>query len=229
MRSLKMGHVLSLRVDQGFASAEVHDIRPGPYKVEVALPMFTTRQWRRVTDALLKKAYFTAKLLAGDMPLEIEKIFSEANADLLPTSEADLSSDCPCLDRDDPCKHVSAVYVALAQEIERNPFLLMEMRGLSRAQLLAEIQARRSPAPVAVPKGVTGPRQTPLAHRLHDFFNAPKEAVFVWPVDTKAIEERLKPGGRIHEMGSPPFWQSDNDFEDVLTRIYKAVRKHVSQ
>lgn len=241
LRAAKAGHVLSVLVDQGFAAADVQGSRPRPYKVEIGLPMFTTKQWRRVTDTLLKKAFFTAKLLAGEMPLDIEPLFRDAGAPLLPIAESDLSSDCPCLDMDNPCKHVAAAYFSLGQEIDRNPFLLMEMRGLTRAQLLAEIQARRtSPGLVAKATALSSeihrPSQTSLSHRLADFFQAPKEAPFgLVKTDGSAqqqshpAEQIVQAGGRIHEMGVPPFWQSDNDFEDVLTRIYKAVRKHVSQ
>src|SRR5689334_17538310 len=67
LRYAKSGQVLSIHVDQGFAAADVQGSRATPYKVEIGLPMFTRKQWMRVADALLKKAFFTAKLLAGDM------------------------------------------------------------------------------------------------------------------------------------------------------------------
>ncbi len=231
LRYAKAGQVLSLHVDQGFAAAEVQGSRVGPYKVEIGLPMFTRRQWIRVADALLKKAFLTAKMLAGEMPREIEKIFQAAGAPLLPASQADFSSDCSCTEVKIPCQHVAAAYFILGQEFNRDPFLLMEMRGLGRAQLLAEIQTRRSNGgrrpgklPVASPS-FERPAQTLLADRLNDFFQAPRDRPLTWPVEPDDLGRRLKPGGRIHEMGAPPFWHSDNSFEDVLKKIYEAVRK----
>jgi len=231
LRYAKSGQVLSVQVDQGFAGADVQGTRARPYKVEIGLPMFTHKQWMRVVDALLKKAFYTAKLLAGDMPREIGPIFAGAGAPLVPTSQADFSSDCSCTDLESPCKHVVAACYLLAQEIDRDPFLLMEMRGLGRAQLLNEIQTRRSaggktpgPAP-ARSSAMDRPAQTALSDRPHDFFDAPKDRPLTWPIEPDDLGRRLKPGGRIHEMGSPPFWQSDNSFEDVMMGIYKAVRK----
>lgn len=232
LRTAKSGQVLSVNVEQGFAVAEVQGSRARPYKVEIGLPMFTRKQWLRVADALVKKAFYMAKLLAGDMPPEIEKIFADAGAPLLPAAQSDFSSDCSCADEEVPCKHVTAVYYILSQEIDRNPFLLMDMRGLGRAQLLAEVQLRRSAGgkPAKAPAAGASfdrPPQTALSDRLNDFFQAPKDHPIFWPVENEALGRRLKPGGRLHEMGAPPFWQSDNSFEDVLTRIYEAVRRHV--
>jgi uncharacterized Zn finger protein len=233
LRYAKSGQVLSIQVDQGFAAADVQGTRARPYKVEIGLPMFTAKQWLRVTNALLKKAFYTAKLLAGEMPSDIEPIFQSAGAPLLPTSETDISSDCSCFDLEDPCKHVAAVYYILGQEIDRDPFLLMEMRGLTRAKLLAEIQARRGAGgksrgkKPAVAPSFEKPAPTLLSHRLNDFYQAPKDRPLTWSGEPDYLDHLLKPGVRIHEMGSPPFWQSDNNFEDVLTRIYQAVRKRV--
>jgi len=231
LRYARSGPVLSIHVDQGFAAAAVQGSRAQPYKVEIGLPMFTRKQWMRVADALLKKAFLTAKLLAGDMPGELERIFEEAGAPLFPASQSDISSDCSCPDAENPCKHVAAAFYILGQEIDRDPFLLMEMRGLNRTQLLAEIQTRRG-AGGKIPKktilaspAFERPAQTRLSGCLNDFFQSPKDHPLPWPVDPGPLEHLLKPGGRIHEMGTPPFWQGDNDFEAVLTRVYQAVRR----
>jgi uncharacterized Zn finger protein len=227
------GKVLSLQVDQGFAAAEVEGPRARPYKVEIGLPMFTRKQWTRAVDALLKKAFYAAKLLAGDMPRDLEKIFAGVGAALLPSSAADISSDCSCFEMDDLCKHVVAAYIRLAHDFDANPFLLLEMRGLTRAQLLTELQARRatrgkpSVKKSAAPLNVARPVQTYLAGHLNDFFQASQNRPFTGLVPVDDAAPPIKPGQRIQELGSPPFWQSDNDFEEVLVRIYQAVRKRV--
>jgi uncharacterized Zn finger protein len=229
LRLAKSGHVLSIQLNRGFSTATVKGTRTHPYKIEIGLSMFTRKQWMNVADALLKKAFFTAKLLAGDLPPEMEQLFQSSGATLFPTSPAEISSDCSCTDVESPCKHVIAVYYILGQEIDRDPFLLMEMRGLSRAQLLAEIQTRRSArGKITDKKSIVTtvfepPVPTRLSDRLNDFFRSPEGTTLIWPVEPD--KPLLLPGSRIHEMGSPPFWNSDNDFEEILTRIYQAVRK----
>jgi uncharacterized Zn finger protein len=233
LRIAKSGRVLSIQVDQGFATAEVQGTRSRPYRVEIGLPMFTRKQWMRVTDALLKKAFYSAKLLAGEMPLELEEIFVQAGAALIPTSEEDLSSDCSCTELDSPCTHIAATFFVLGQEIDRDPFLLLEMRGLGRAQLLAEMQTRRGSDKILKKKPATAPLperpvQTLLSHRLNDFFRASPAPTTHAATSANPAAPVLKPGSRIHKMGAPPFWQSDNNFEDVLVRIYQAVRSRAS-
>jgi uncharacterized Zn finger protein len=197
--------------------------------------MFTRTQWMRVAEVLLKKAFYTAKLFSGDMPREIEPIFRSAGAPLLPASPQDFSSDCSCLDLQSPCKHVVAACFILGQEFDRDPFLLLEMRGLGRAQLLAEIQLRRATgksdgknnlSTQAPPKF---PAQTTLSSQLNDFYDAPKDRPLTWKRADDFLDQLPPPGGRIKELGSPPFWQSDHDFEEVLKGIYSAVRKKASK
>jgi uncharacterized Zn finger protein len=225
------GQVLSVQIDQGFAEALVQGSRSQPYKVEIGLPMLTQTQAKRAADALTKKALYVAKLLAGELPHQIAKIFEEAGTPLFPASAVDLSSDCSCPDDHAPCKHVAAVYYILGQEFDRDPFLLLEMRGLKRAQLLAEIQLHRAagkreaentppqPTPPAFPA------QTPLSATLNDFYAAQKNHPLTWQRPPNFLANLPPPGGRIRELGSPPFWQSDHDFQEVLRGIYLAVRK----
>lgn len=235
LRYAKSGQVISLHIEPGSASAEIQGTHNRPYKVEIGLPLFTRKQLLHVTAALLKKAFFAAKLLAGTMPDDIESIFGKAGASLFPTSETDFSSDCSCPDTENPCKHVAATCYILAQEFDRDPFLLLEMRGLSRAQLLSEIQTRRtkknkpSMNPSSDGSSMNQPTQTPLSDRLNNFFESPKEMVLSQTTEPNRYPQFIKPGSRIHEMGLPPFWQSDNDFETILTRIYQAIRKRVME
>ncbi len=224
------GQVLSVQVTQGFAETLVQGTRTQPYKVEIGLQMLTASQAKRAADALTKKAYYIAKLLAGEFPHEISDIFDKAGTPLFPESEEDLSSDCSCADDAAPCKHVAATYYILGQEFDRDPFLLLEMRGLNRAQLLAEIQLRRAAGknerkniPTEAPPKF--PAQTNLSSQLTDFYNAPQDRPLAWKRSDDFLEQLPPPGGRIKELGSPPFWQSDHDFQDVLKGIYSSVRK----
>ncbi len=225
------GRVLSVQVAHGFAEGLVQGSRAQPYKVEIGLPMLTATQAKRAADALLKKAFYMAKLLAGELPHEFAEIFEEVGTPLFPSSEDDLSADCSCMDGDAPCKHIAALYYILGQEFDRDPFLLLEMRGLTRAQLLAEIQLRRAvekretPNPSPADLHPSSSTQTSLAPHLNNFYDAPKGHSLVWERSAEFLAQLPAPGARIKELGSPPFWQSDHDFQDVLKGIYTAVRK----
>ena len=86
------------------------------------------------------KALFTAKLLAGTVPSEIEQVADNAGISLFPSKASDLVVDCSCPDYSNPCKHVAAVYYLLAETFNRDPFLLFKLRGLERETIKFAIE-----------------------------------------------------------------------------------------
>ena len=91
----------------------------------------------KLRKTLSQQAIFTAKLLAGDMPREIEGLFVQARLSLFPEKLDDLGTECSCPDWSNPCKHIAAVYYLLGEEFDRDPFLIFKLRGLSREKLIA--------------------------------------------------------------------------------------------
>jgi uncharacterized Zn finger protein len=118
----------------------VQGSRPRPYQVRIGVLPLTTAQWRRVLDRLAGQALFRAKLLAGEMPREIEEVFAECGTPLFPGSAADLDMHCNCPDWGLPCKHLAAVCYVLAEEFDRDPFGLLAWRGKDRAELLGALR-----------------------------------------------------------------------------------------
>ena len=78
---------------------------------------------------LFARPDIAASLLAGRMPEEVEEIFAKVGYSLLPSKGSELKTDCDCYDWSNPCKHVAAVYYILAEEFDRDPFLVFKMRG----------------------------------------------------------------------------------------------------
>jgi uncharacterized Zn finger protein len=64
----------------------------------------------RLAAQLSAQALFTARLLAGEMPQEIEQAFTEAGLSLFPEKSNEISTACSCPNWSNPCKHVAAVY-----------------------------------------------------------------------------------------------------------------------
>src|SRR5689334_22391693 len=80
----RMGQVLSLVISPGQVSAQVQGSRPRPYKVTICLQPFSDSSSERITDAMASQAIFVAKLLAGEMPPNIEEAFNAVNISLFP-------------------------------------------------------------------------------------------------------------------------------------------------
>ena len=147
----RAGQVLDFELAQGKVTAQVQGSRARPYQVRIGVLPLTTGQWRRVQAALAARALFRAKLLAGEMPHEIEEVFAGCGTPLFPRLASDLDMRCSCPDWEVPCKHLAAVCYVLAEEFDRDPFAMLAWRGKGRDELLAalrQVRARGSgPAP----------------------------------------------------------------------------------
>ena len=156
----RAGQVLDFRLTQGKVTARVQGSRARPYEVRIGVLPLTTRQWDRVLARLASQALFRAKLLAGEMPHEIEEVFADCGTPLFPRTAADLDMHCSCPDWEVPCKHLAAVCYVLAEEFDRDPFGLLAWRGRGREELLAALRRIQVPSsgpqPGAVPGGASG-------------------------------------------------------------------------
>jgi uncharacterized Zn finger protein len=163
----RAGQVLDFELTQGRVTARVQGSRPAPYKVRIGVLPLTTPQWRRVTDALGAQALFRAKLLAGEMPPEIEDVFAECGTPLFPRSARDLEMSCSCPDWGVPCKHLAAVCYVLAEAFDDDPFGVLAWRGRGREELLRSLR-RLPPADTGEPRPVIDVTASPLATCLRD-------------------------------------------------------------
>ena len=136
----RAGQVLDFKLSQGKVTAQVQGSRVRPYQVRIGVLPLTTAQWRRVLRQLASQALFRAKLLAGEMPHEIEEVFGECGTPLFPRSAADLDMHCSCPDWGVPCKHLAAVCYVLAEEFDRDPFAMLAWRGKGRDELLTALR-----------------------------------------------------------------------------------------
>ena len=136
----RSGQVLTLDIGTGHVTASVQGSRVRPYKVRLTVDPLTTRQWRRVEAALAARAVFRARLLAGEMPAEIEQVFADCGTPLFPRSARDLGMTCSCPDWEVPCKHLAAVCYVLAEAFDDDPFGMLAWRGRGRDDLLASLR-----------------------------------------------------------------------------------------
>jgi uncharacterized Zn finger protein len=136
----RSGQVLNLDISTGHVTAQVQGSRVKPYSVRLTVDPLTTRQWHRVEEALAARAIFRARLLAGEMPAEIEAVFADCGTPLFPKSARDLAMTCTCPDWEVTCKHVAAVCYVLAEAFDDDPFGMLAWRGKTKADLLAALR-----------------------------------------------------------------------------------------
>lgn len=165
----RQGQVLSLDLSPGQVYAEVQGSRVRPYRVRIGMLAFGKPEWAGIEQVLADNAWYTARLLAGEMPEDIEEVFIGAGLSLFPARAADLSLDCSCPDSAVPCKHVAAAFYLLAELFDDDPFAILAWRGRERDELLANLQAARSHSAAA---DDTGGSWRPLGDCLDSFFDA---------------------------------------------------------
>ena len=174
----RQGQVIDLGIGSGLVVAQVQGSRRTPYGVQISMPAASDTRWEAIVDALAAQAGYAARLLAGELPHEIEDVFAEAGVALFPERGSHLTTSCTCPDWATPCKHAAAVCYLMAEAFDDDPFLLLAFRGREREALLDELRDRRG---VAVDDG--GPsgaasaslppsRVAPLADSLATFWSA---------------------------------------------------------
>src|SRR6185503_2816767 len=132
-----------LRVEPGRVTAQVTGSRAQPYDVAIELFTFSDAHWYKVITLMAQKAQFAAALLGDQMPNDIDQAFHAAGVSLFPANEADLVTRCSCPDWANPCKHVAATHYVLGDAFDRDPFLLFELRGRAREEVLAATREAR--------------------------------------------------------------------------------------
>lgn len=206
------------------------------YKVSVQMVHLTEGQWQKIIHQLTQRASFIARLLLNEIPENIESVFADAGVHLLPKSYQDFKVSCDCPDYEVPCKHIAGVCYRLAGQLDQDPFLLFEMRGLASAKLLQQLaesplgkvlsdaRNRTNTELVSVTSFYTRPIPTKLPKdiSLKSFWQGqqplPKTIEPSIPATIPAM--LIKKGGDF-----PPFWQKPGSFIEVMEDFYIRMRK----
>ncbi len=214
----RSGQVLSIDITKGQVKSRVQGSFNDPYKITIKLKELDASNWGKITSALGSQAIFAAKLMAGEMPQEIEQVFQSNSLSLFPEKLRDLETDCSCPDWSNPCKHIAAVYFLLAEEFDRDPFLLFKLRGLEREELIAALGKFTRSATEAADESVaeTALPPEPLTAEANSFWQGG-----VFPENIFG-EVRIPPvnAALITRLGNFPFWRGEEAFSEAMDSIY---------
>jgi uncharacterized Zn finger protein len=153
-RYARTGQVVSFDVGPGVLLAQVQGSRQLPYVVSVSVAPPTDAQWEHVDTELAARVGFVARLLAGEVPADLEDVFEAAGVALFPRTWSALRATCSCPDSENPCKHIAAVLYVFADRLDADPWLVLEWRGRSRDQVLAALRSSSTSATNGDPDAV---------------------------------------------------------------------------
>lgn len=236
------GRIKSHSIQDGQVTATVEgSINPyfGVYKTPyyqtvVQITPIPKEHWAIIIQRLAGKAGTVAKLLMNEMPDNIEQDF--AGSRLLPGSTEDFKTSCSCPDYYNPCKHIAGVCYLLAGKLDQDPFLLFELRGLSRERLREELE--KTPLGKTLAKALAG-QELPI-QAVRSYYTRPDKSRLpavgyerFWSGE-KRLPTELEPLASppalpavlIRKGGDyPPFWQHEQSFVDLMGEFYERVRK----
>jgi uncharacterized Zn finger protein len=185
-----------------------------------------------------EQAVFSAELLAGHMPVEIDEAFRSAGHSLFLSKQRELETDCSCPDWANPCKHVAAVHYVLGEAFDKDPFLLFELRGRTKQQVLGALRALRSgqssdaqiekmAADVAGHAArLTAENGVAVASRLAENYDVPLTAL---PTLQFKIAAPAASGAVLKQLGLPPSWPDPSadsaapSFDSALAMLNKQL------
>ncbi|NJN31279.1 MAG: hypothetical protein HC824_13275 [Synechococcales cyanobacterium RM1_1_8] len=202
-------------------------------------------QWAAAIAQIGTHAGLISRLMMNEIPDNIEDSFRPLGLGLLPQGSNDCKTSCSCPDHSNPCKHIAGLYYRVAQELDTDPFLLFELRGLSRdalkqelaksplgVALCGELNEKMAPAP-PVAALYCRPETTaaPLDLSPEEFWQG---SLAVAPTVSPAMANRSTAVRQedfgvaaiaIKKQGDyPPFWQRDNSFIEAMEEFYRRVR-----
>ena len=143
------GNVLTIDFADSKAKATVQGSDAEPYRVSISLDSFSKEDWDFAIAKMSEKAVFTAQLLAGEMPESIEAVFTASGLSLFPFTLNEVRSRCSCPDKANPCKHIAAVYYQLGDRFSEDPFIIFQLRGRTKNQIIESLRQIRSKAAVS--------------------------------------------------------------------------------
>ena len=218
----RKGQVISINVKEGMVTAKVQGTRKKPYDVKISLNVLSDKKWNKVTDVMASKAIFAAKLLAGEMPLDIEDAFKNAGTSLFPKSKKELKTSCSCPDWANPCKHIAAVYYLLAERFDEDPFLIFKLRGKTKKAIIKKLREKRCVADKDEKKTTSEKidlrkKESKKLEQYLDHFWYTGKAIESFSLDPAPPEVK---NAVLKRLGNAPFNMGKSNVVSVFERAY---------
>ncbi|MEH6446944.1 MAG: SWIM zinc finger family protein [Oceanospirillaceae bacterium] len=222
------------------------------YKIRLAFKAINEGEWQEIITVMCENPSWLSKLMLNEMPNNIEDAFAEQY--FLPRSYQDIDATCSCPDYANPCKHIAGIYFKLAKQLDSNPMLLFQLRGLSTEKLHQALKktelGKAFSAQISAPQTVKVERREHLycefkaankiadnAHEANQEKTKVKRSLMKnvsqdrfwnltkWPLLLEDEVPQIS-ASLIKKQGDyPPFWDNSNSFVDAMEDIYLQVKR----
>lgn len=139
-RSGRLGAIVVL---EAMASAVVDPGSVAPQMAQLKVDRLDDRGWTVFATEAARESGYAAALEAGYLPADLVEHADEAGVEMLP-GPGDIDTACECDAWAQPCVHALALLYQLAWQVDRDPYVLLLLRGRTREALLPEVSALAS-------------------------------------------------------------------------------------
>jgi uncharacterized Zn finger protein len=223
----------NLTIHKGNIFATVQGTAPLPYRVKINFEMIPDSGWKQVINDLKAKLLYIIELLDGELPEDIVKIFRSHDFPLFPNVISRENAECTCPDKAVPCKHIAAVILYISRVLDYNPFILLELRGKTKEELMIDLRLDHKPHyPQENLKDIE--IEMDVDNNLTKF-NVPTISVKELysgeenEKESELIGFNFKKPTKINEtlenIGIPPNVENPRAFSKVIHTIYNIIRK----
>lgn len=215
------GHVHGLEIKPGMVRATVTDDELDSHLVTLKLGAFDAKTWQRILQQMSGQALFAAELLNGVMPKDIERVFRSVGKSLFPSDTHEIDADCSCEDWSSPCRHVAATHYVLGEALDHDPFLLFELRGRSKEQVLAALNRLRIEPAAAPAELAAAPSSCALSALQSLPFETSTQAL---PALSFHFNEPVA-GALLRSLGQPRSWVGSSPQELFAPALHHAAQQ----
>lgn len=204
------------------------------YRVSLNFTEIPAKKWPKIIDNISNNVGLMSKLILNEMPDDIEVVFSKFNEQLLPSESKDLDSSCSCPDWENPCKHVAGIYFKIAFLLDYDPFLMFQLRGISKDKLQDSL--KKTQLGKTLLSSFAGDKVK--IETNNSFYTIPEKVnldpnmdlINFWNgsklPEQSILSDYTIPAVLIKKHGDyPAFWQRHNSFIEAMEDIYTYIRE----
>jgi SNF2 family DNA or RNA helicase/uncharacterized Zn finger protein len=171
------GKVRAVSIENNLIEAKVQGSAPRPYKIAIKIPLFTTKEKDALVEEAARNPVLVAKLLNRELPNDMLHFAEKNGIKVFPRTWKDFNMSCSCPDYAVPCKHLAAVIYTVAEEIDRNPFMVFDVHGLDLIKELEKKNIR------------IGDKNIERIPSVSDFFKAEMGEIKPFKADSNVLKQ----------------------------------------
>lgn len=223
----RRGQTLNAEVKGTLVGGVIQGRADRPYSTTLRFKSIPDEAWRQAAEAMAGQAIYAARLIAGEIPDQLDSLFVASGASLAPRAQ-DVEASCTCGHSSGWCKHACTLAAILADRVEQRPFLIFELRGHVGETLLESIRERSGQSSVtAVARPVyeahvpmaPSARGKPLAECVDRFWDAgPDLDQIPTPIAPPQVTHPL-----LRRLGPSPFKEWRFPLLGLLATCYDVI------